>query len=105
MFLKLNIGILTITLIALVGVDARAQDPQDIMNGLIQHQLQQYQASHDNRMMQSEIERKELAEKMRYRRETNLELMQEIQLYCPSGNPPCPIPPPSSLLQEAAQRG
>jgi hypothetical protein len=84
---------------------ASAQDPQAVLNGLIQQQTQEYQASHDNRMMQMQLDRQELAEKLRFRRATNLQIMQELDLYCPSGNPPCPSPPPQSLLQEAARRG
>ena len=55
-------------------------------------------------MMQLELERQELAEQQRYRRATDLQIIQEMELYCPSGSPPCPTAPPQSLLQEAARR-
>jgi hypothetical protein len=98
-------AILTTILSAVALNTARAQDPQALLNGLIQQQMQEYQASHDNRMMQLELERQELAKQLRYRQSTNLQIMQELDLYCPSGNPPCPTVPPQSLLQEAARRG
>jgi hypothetical protein len=90
------------TILSAVALNtARAQDPQALLNGLIQQQMQEYQASQDNRMMQLELERQELAKQLRYRQSTNLQIMQELDLYCPSGNPPCPTAPPQSLLQEA----
>jgi hypothetical protein len=81
------------------------EDPQAILNGLIQQQMQTYQASQENENMRLELERQELTDQLRYRRATDGQVMQELQLYCPSGNPPCPTVPPQSLLREAVRRG
>ena len=100
------IAILAAILGAATSTIANAQaDPQAILNSLMQQQMQSYQASQENERMRLELERQELTDQLRYRRATNSQIMQELQLYCPSDNPPCPTVPPQSLLQEAARRG
>jgi hypothetical protein len=88
----------------LVG-SAFAQSPQSVLNALIQRQMQQDQLRQQNEMMRLEIERLNLEQELRFRRETDYELSQELSRYCPGGQPPCLQNPPDALLQEAGRRG
>jgi hypothetical protein len=54
------------TLIAtFTATSASAQDPQWVMDMLLQREMQQYELSHQNQMMRLEFERRELEEKLR----------------------------------------
>ena len=89
----------------LLATSARAQDPQALMNALIQRQMQQDEVRQKNNMMRLEIERLDLEQQLRFRRATDFQIEEELSHYCPNGKPPCWQTPPSALLQEAARRG
>lgn len=58
-----------------------------------------------NEQMRLEPERLGVERQPRYRRLTDSQVMGELTLYCPSGDPPCSVEPPTELLLEAAHRG
>ena len=84
---------------------ASAQDPQAVMNMLLQRQMQQYELSHQNQMMRLELERRELEERLRLSRASDRQIAEELTRYCQNGEPPCRRTPPVTLLEEAARRG
>ncbi len=89
----------------LTATSTFAQDPQAVMNMLLQRQMQQYELSHQNQMMRQELERRELEEKLRLSRASDHQIAEELARYCRNGEPPCWRTPPDSLLDEAARRG
>jgi hypothetical protein len=93
------------TLCALGAAPAYAQDPQSVLNYLIHKQIEQDQLRQQNETMRLESERLDLEQHLRFRRETDSELMDDLATYCPNGEPPCSLAPPDALVREAAQRG
>jgi hypothetical protein len=55
-----------------------------------------------NEQMRLELERLDLESQPRHRRLTDSQVMGELTRYCPSGESPCSVEPPTALLQEAA---
>jgi hypothetical protein len=95
-----------VTLCALaIATSAHAQDPQSMLNYLIQREVEQDQLRQENEMRRLEIERLDLEQQLGFRRATDDEIMHELSRYCPTGEPPCSQAPPDALLREAAQRG
>jgi hypothetical protein len=90
---------------ALVAASARAQDPQSVLNALIQREMQQADVRQQNEMMRLEIERRNLEQELRLGRATDSQIAQELSRYCPIAGQQCLQAPPDALLQEAAQRG
>ena len=80
------------------------QNPQGVLNELIERQRQQDVLRKRNEDMRLELERLDLERQLQYRRLSNEALMAELLRYCPTGEPPCSQPPPDLLLQEAAHR-
>jgi hypothetical protein len=89
----------------LTATSVSAQDPQAVMNMLLQRGMQQYELSHQNQMMRLEFERRELEEKLRLSRASDRQIAEELARYCQNGEPPCWRRPPVILLDEAARRG
>jgi hypothetical protein len=84
---------------------ARTQDPQGLLNTLIQRQMQQNELQRQNEMMRLQLEQFDLEQQLRFRGASDMQLEQELSRYCPNGEPPCTQTPPNALIQEAARRG
>jgi hypothetical protein len=89
----------------LAASSASAQDPQAVMNMLLQRQMQQYELNRQNQTMRLELERRELEEKLRLSRASDRQIAEELVRYCQNGEPPCWRTPPVALLDEAVRRG
>jgi hypothetical protein len=89
----------------LIAAPARAQDPQSVLNSLIQREMQQADVRQQNQMMRLEIERRNLEQELRLGRATDSQIVQELSRYCPVAGQQCLQAPPDALLQEAARRG
>jgi hypothetical protein len=83
----------------------RAQDPQGLLNTLIQRQMQQNELQRQNEMMRLQLEQLDLKQQLRFRYATDMQIEQELSRYCPNGEPPCTQTPPNALIQEASRRG
>jgi hypothetical protein len=100
----------SIAIVIGIATAAQAQDPQAILNGLIQQHVQQNMQQRDlrqqNEMMRLELDRLDLEEQLRYRRASDAAIQQTMSRYCPpAGEPPCRAQPPQALLNEAMRRG
>lgn len=89
----------------LVAAAAHAQDPQSVLNALIQREMQQADVRQQNEMMRLEIERRNLEQQLQLGRATDSQIAQELSRYCPLAGQQCLQAPPSALLQEASRRG
>ena len=89
----------------LLTMSAQAQDPQALMNALIQRQMQRDQLRQQNEIMRLQNERLELEEQQRLRRASDSQIGEDLSRYCPTLEPPCWQAPPNALLEEAARRG
>lgn len=89
----------------LATTSAGAQDPQSILNALIQRQVQHDELRRQNDDMRLEIERRDLEQELRFRQETDSQIANELARYCPAAGAPCLQRPPDALLREGARRG
>lgn len=97
--------IISVAIVALAATSAQSQDPQAVLDHLLQQQIQQDTQRRQNEAMRLELERLDLQRQLYYRRLTDSQIMEDLTRYCPNGAHSCIQPPPNSLLQEAANRG
>jgi hypothetical protein len=100
--------ILTVVVLWAGGAVAQ-QNPTAMMEGMIRQHLQERAQCQQNESMRLELERRRLQQQLeeegRYRGLSDLQVLDEIRRYCQNGEPPCPMQPPQSLIQEALRRG
>jgi hypothetical protein len=76
-------GLFLVMAWTLVATSAQAQDPQALMNALIQRQMQQDEVRQQNSMRRLELERLDLEQQLRFRRATDSQIGAELSRYCP----------------------